>query len=69
MASSTNDLPFYSSCDVADALLVLGVPSAGYIPDIHLWSPEYKAGNTRGTTQHIADRQYPLSVLLNADIQ
>ncbi|KAF9365351.1 hypothetical protein BGX34_010391 [Mortierella sp. NVP85] len=45
--ASTNDLPFYSSCDVADALLVLGVPSAGYIPDIHLWSPEYKAGNTR----------------------
>ncbi|KAF9199904.1 hypothetical protein BGZ49_009910 [Haplosporangium sp. Z 27] len=40
-------LPFYSSCDVADALIVLGVEGAGYIPDIHMWSPQYKAGNTR----------------------
>ncbi|KAG0246331.1 hypothetical protein BGX31_002942 [Mortierella sp. GBA43] len=47
MASPTDKLPFYSSCDVADALLTLGVPGAGFIPDIHLWSPEYKAGNTR----------------------
>jgi len=46
MASSS--LPFYASCDVADALLTLGHPGAGYIPDIHLWSPQFKAGNTRG---------------------
>jgi len=49
MSSSTNTSKpaFYSSCDVADALLVLGHPAAGYVPDLHLWSPEYKAGNTR----------------------
>ncbi|KAG0085853.1 hypothetical protein BGZ92_008653 [Podila epicladia] len=49
MSSSTNTSKpaFYSSCDVADALLVLGHPDAGYVPDLHLWSPEYKAGNTR----------------------
>ncbi|KAG0215429.1 hypothetical protein BGX28_010134 [Mortierella sp. GBA30] len=46
-AASTDKLPFYASCDVADALLALKVPSAGYIPDIHLWSPQYKAGYTR----------------------
>ncbi|KAG0238162.1 hypothetical protein BGW42_007153 [Actinomortierella wolfii] len=44
--SSASDFP-YSSCDVSDALLKLGVTGAGYIPDIHLWSPEYKAGDTR----------------------
>ncbi|KAF9372170.1 hypothetical protein CPB97_001416 [Podila verticillata] len=49
MSSSTNTSKpaFYSSCDVADALLVLGHPAAGYVPDLHLWSPEYKTGNTR----------------------
>ncbi|KAG0050781.1 hypothetical protein BGZ83_004442 [Gryganskiella cystojenkinii] len=49
MASTaeSSSLPFYASCDVADALLVLGVANAGYIPDLHLWSPQYKAGNTR----------------------
>jgi hypothetical protein len=48
-------LPFFSSCDVADALQVLrksenlpDMESAGYVPDIHLWSPQFKAGNTRG---------------------
>ncbi|KAG0300070.1 hypothetical protein BGZ98_009510 [Dissophora globulifera] len=45
--TSTEKLPFYASSDVADALLTLKVPGAGYIPDIHLWSPQYKAGNTR----------------------
>ncbi|KAF9978461.1 hypothetical protein BGZ65_007001 [Modicella reniformis] len=47
MASPTDKPPFYSSCDVADALLTLEVSNAGYIPDIHLWSPQYKAGYTR----------------------
>ncbi|KAF9988558.1 hypothetical protein BGZ75_009221 [Mortierella antarctica] len=46
--ASSEKLPFHASCDVADALLALKVPSAGYIPDIHLWSPQFKAGNTRG---------------------
>ncbi|KAG0244305.1 hypothetical protein BGW41_008069 [Actinomortierella wolfii] len=57
--SSASDFP-YSSCDVSDALLKLGVTGAGYIPDIHLWSPEYKAGDTRDTSapkpsQHFVD--------------
>ncbi|KAF9911891.1 hypothetical protein EC991_001795 [Linnemannia zychae] len=54
MASVNAPLPFYSSCDVADALQVLrkneGIPDLehdGYVPDIHLWSPQFKAGNTR----------------------
>ncbi|KAF9121677.1 hypothetical protein BGW39_010345 [Mortierella sp. 14UC] len=54
MASTNAPLPFYSSCDVADALQVLrkteGIPDLehdGYVPDIHLWSPHFKAGNTR----------------------
>ncbi|KAF8937927.1 RraA-like protein [Dissophora ornata] len=46
-STTTDKLPFFASCDVADALLTLKVPGAGYIPDIHLWSPQYKAGNTR----------------------
>ncbi|KAF9098946.1 hypothetical protein BGX29_007386 [Mortierella sp. GBA35] len=52
--ANISPLPFYSACDVADALQVLrkteGLPDlehAGYIPDIHLWSPHFKAGNTR----------------------
>ena len=55
MANTNAPLPFFSSCDVADALQVLrksenlpNLESAGYVPDIHLWSPQFKAGNTRG---------------------
>ncbi|KAF8943657.1 hypothetical protein BGZ47_005202 [Haplosporangium gracile] len=54
MANTNAPLPFFSSCDVADALQVLrksenlpDMESAGYVPDIHLWSPQFKAGNTR----------------------
>ncbi|KAF9413967.1 hypothetical protein BGZ76_004959 [Entomortierella beljakovae] len=42
-----SQLKFYSSCDVADALFTLKVPNGGYLPDINMWSPEYKAGDTR----------------------
>lgn len=35
------------SCDVADALLKLGVPNGGILPSLKLWSPEHQAGTTK----------------------
>ncbi|KAJ9618060.1 hypothetical protein H2204_013209 [Knufia peltigerae] len=37
----------YSSCDVADALLDLGVPEGGFLPGLVMWSPRQQDGHTR----------------------
>jgi regulator of RNase E activity RraA len=31
----------FSSCEISDALIKLGLPHGGYIPDIHLLSPSH----------------------------
>jgi regulator of RNase E activity RraA len=37
--SSSATLSQYSSCEISDALLKLGLPHGGHIPDIHMFSP------------------------------
>ncbi|KAL1411293.1 hypothetical protein Q8F55_002244 [Vanrija albida] len=36
-----------STCEIADALLKLGVPSGGLVPDLKMYSPLFEAGDTR----------------------
>jgi hypothetical protein len=40
-------LSSYSTCDISDALLKLGIPTGGFLPDISLWSPQRQEGPTR----------------------
>ncbi|KAL2271332.1 hypothetical protein VTJ83DRAFT_703 [Remersonia thermophila] len=37
----------YTSCDVADALVKLGVPDGGFLPGITMWSPQRQDGDTK----------------------
>jgi hypothetical protein len=37
----------YSTCDLSDALLKLGIPTGGFLPGISLWSPQRQEGPTR----------------------
>lgn len=46
--SLITDLYRYTACDIADALLVLKVPNAGYIPDLHIRA----AGPSRSSTSN-----------------
>lgn len=34
-------------CDISDALLKLGHPSGGFLPDITMWSPRRQEGDTK----------------------
>ncbi|TXT13788.1 hypothetical protein VHUM_01155 [Vanrija humicola] len=50
MASTTalaSKLRALSTCQIADSLIKLGVPSGGYIPDLKMYSPLFEAGDTR----------------------
>ena len=38
----------FSTCEVSDALIKLGVPHGGYIPDIYCISPHYSRSETGG---------------------
>ncbi|KIW47399.1 uncharacterized protein PV06_00097 [Exophiala oligosperma] len=37
----------YSTCDISDALTMLGSPHGGCLPDISMWSPQRQEGHTR----------------------
>jgi hypothetical protein len=37
----------YSTCDISDALLKLGIPTGGFLPGLSLWSPHRQEGPTR----------------------
>lgn len=37
--SSTTRLADFSTCEISDALIKLGIPHGGHIPDIHMLSP------------------------------
>ncbi|KDQ57445.1 hypothetical protein JAAARDRAFT_35160 [Jaapia argillacea MUCL 33604] len=37
--SASSSLSEYSSCEISDALIKLGLPHGGHIPDIHMFSP------------------------------
>ncbi|KAL1843480.1 hypothetical protein VTJ49DRAFT_1351 [Mycothermus thermophilus] len=37
----------YTTCDVADALVKLGIPDGGFLPGITMWSPQRQDGDTK----------------------
>jgi hypothetical protein len=52
MSTQTQDpistaLSTYSTCDISDALLKLGVPTGGFLPGLSIWSPHRQEGPTR----------------------
>lgn len=40
-------LSTYSTCDISDALLKLGIPTGGFLPGVSSWSPQRQEGPTR----------------------
>jgi hypothetical protein len=40
-------LSTYSTCDISDAMLKLGIPTGGFLPGLSLWSPHRQEGPTR----------------------
>ena len=40
-------LSAYSTCEISDALLKLGIPTGGFLPGLSLWSPHRQEGPTR----------------------
>ncbi|TFK54491.1 RraA-like protein [Heliocybe sulcata] len=45
--SAASDLSAFSTCEISDALITLGSPHGGHIPDIHMLSPASEPSETR----------------------
>lgn len=56
------DLSKYTTCEVSDALIRLGVPHGGHLPDIHMLSPAASASDTR-----ICGPAYTVQMVLAVD--
>lgn len=52
VAAAISTLEQYSACDVSDVLLKLGVPGAGFLPDLVLLSASSSARNQQQQQQH-----------------
>jgi hypothetical protein len=50
----------YSTCDISDALLKLGIPTGGFLPGLSLWSPHRQEGPTR-----VAGQAYTVKFVRN----
>ncbi|KAI0085185.1 RraA-like protein [Irpex rosettiformis] len=62
-SASSSALSKYSTCELSDALIKLGVPHGGYIPDIHMFSPSSTgSGDTR-----ICGPAYTVQMVLGSD--
>ena len=60
---STPPLSKFSTCEISDALIKLGVPHGGHIPDIHMLSPSpHTAGDMR-----ICGPAYTVQMVLGSD--
>ena len=53
-------LSAYSTCDISDALLKLGIPTGGFLPGLSLWSPHRQEGPTR-----VAGQAYTVKFVKN----
>ncbi|KAH9951546.1 ribonuclease E inhibitor RraA/Dimethylmenaquinone methyltransferase [Amylocystis lapponica] len=60
MSSSTFSLGSFSSCEISDALIKLGVAHGGHIPDIHIVSP-------LGSSTRICGPAYTVRMVLTSD--
>ncbi|KIP11584.1 hypothetical protein PHLGIDRAFT_10573 [Phlebiopsis gigantea 11061_1 CR5-6] len=59
--SSSSPLFKFSTCEISDALIKLGVPHGGHIPDIHMFSPS-QSSETR-----ICGPAYTVQMVLGSD--
>ncbi|KAI0690527.1 ribonuclease E inhibitor RraA/Dimethylmenaquinone methyltransferase [Cytidiella melzeri] len=63
LVSPSSSLSKFSTCEISDALLKLGVPHGGHIPDIHMFSPSATgSGETR-----ICGPAYTVQMVLGSD--
>ena len=61
--TATSSLSKFSTCEISDALVKLGVPHGGHIPDIHVLSPApHVAQDTR-----ICGPAYTVQLVLGSD--
>ena len=61
MSSEPNVLADFSTCEVSDALIKLGVLNGGHIPDIHMVSPVVQ------TDIRICSPAYTVKMVLKSD--
>ncbi|KAH7925512.1 RraA-like protein [Leucogyrophana mollusca] len=59
---STSPLSSFSSCEISDALIKLGSPNGGHIPDIHMLSP-----TSSGSQLKICAPAYTVQMVLASD--
>lgn len=59
LMSTTPNLSSFSTCEISDALIKLGLPHGGHIPDIHMVSP---SSDTR-----ICAQAYTVQMVLTSD--
>jgi hypothetical protein len=58
--SLTRQLSEFSACEISDALIKLGSPNGGHIPDIHLVSPS-------GSTRVVCGPAYTVQMVFTSD--
>ncbi|TFK44338.1 ribonuclease E inhibitor RraA/Dimethylmenaquinone methyltransferase [Crucibulum laeve] len=64
MSTSATKPPLaeFSTCEISDALIKLGSPHGGHLPDIHMLSPSTTASNVR-----LCSRAYTVQMMLASD--
>ena len=63
MSTTTSAPPIskFSSCEISDALIKLGVPHGGHIPDVHMLSP------STSSNVKICAPAYTVQMVLSSD--
>lgn len=65
--SSRSLLVQYSTCEVSDALVKLGVPSGGHIPDIEMYSPRSPQDASSSEPGRICGPAYTVKMVVASD--
>lgn len=60
--STISPLSAFSACEISDALIKLGSPNGGYIPDVHMLSPTSSASQVK-----ICAPAYTVQMVLASD--
>ncbi|GJE97763.1 RraA-like protein [Phanerochaete sordida] len=63
--SPSRTLSQFSTCEISDALIKLGVPHGGHIPDIHMLSPSPHASEAANT--RMCGPAYTVQMVLGSD--
>jgi regulator of RNase E activity RraA len=57
----------FSTCELSDALLKLGVPHGGHIPDIHRISPRTNSDSKGSATVRLCGPAYTVRLILASE--